>query len=77
MAVQQCLLQAGPCILPMAYVEDVTGPDVLLLHFASQVHTAHGHQVGFIRMQADTFKETVVQHTRRGHRHRAHTQLHS
>ena len=53
----------------MAYVDYVTGPDVLLLHFASQVHTAHGHQVGFIRTYADTFKETVIQHTCCGHRH--------
>lgn len=56
-------------ILPVAYIDDVTGPDVLLLYFSGQVHTAHGHQEGFIFSQADTFKETVVQHTRCGHGH--------
>lgn len=63
--------------LPVAYVDDVPGPDVLLLYFASQVHAAHGHQVGFIRTQADVFKETVVQRTRCGYGHWAHAQLHS
>lgn len=61
----------------MADIDDVTGPDVLLLYFPSQVHAAHGHQVGFVGLQAGVLKEAVVQHTCCGHGHWVHTQLHS
>lgn len=63
--------------LPVAYVDNITSPDVLLLYLSSQVQTAHGHQVGFIRLQADVLEEPVVKHTSCGHRNRAHAQLHS
>lgn len=69
-----------PCgsrgILPVAHVDDVTGPGVLFLHLASQVHAAHGHQVGLVGVHADALKEAVVQDAGRGHGHRAHPQLH-
>lgn len=64
-------------LLPVADVDDVTGPDVLLLHLAGQVHAAHGHQVGLIDPDAGPLEETVVQHAGCGHRHRAQAELHS
>lgn len=61
----------------MAHVDDVTGPDVLLLDLPCQVQTAHGHQVGLVVLQADAVKEAVVEHAGRGHGHRVQAQLHS
>lgn len=63
--------------LPVAHVDNVTSPDVLLLYLSGQVQTAHGHQVGFIRLQADVLEEPVVKHASGGHGNRAHAQLHT
>lgn len=71
------IINVWPSLLPVAHVDYVTRPDVLLLHFTGQVQTAHGHQVGFICTDADTLKEMVVQYTCCSHGNRAHFQLHS
>lgn len=73
----QCIIQSYPSVLPVAHIDDVPGPDVLLLHFSSQVQAAHGHQVGFINTGCDPLEETMVQHTGRCHGYWAHTELHS
>lgn len=61
--------------LPVAHVDDVTGPDVLLLHLAGQVQAAHGHQVGLVVLQPDAVEEAMVEHTGCGHWHGVHGQL--
>ena len=61
---------------PVADVDDVPCPEVLLLHFAREVNTAHSDQVGLVHPQADALEEPVVQLTGRGHWHGAHPQLH-
>lgn len=62
--------------LPVAYVDYIPSPEVLLLYLSSQVQTAHGHQVGLVGLQADVLEEAVVKHASCGHGDGAHAQLH-
>lgn len=46
--------------VPVGHIDDVTSPQVLLFHFASQVNGRHGNQVRVIGIQVGLTEELMV-----------------